>query len=160
MQAAGRNKGNPSENVQKRTLSARQTQTIAAVLMSKSVEAGLRSIQVAKSTYYGWLGDPTFKAEFDRQEREIAEAAMLSLKNLVRPAVNTLKELLEKGADPVRLRAAVTVLERSESVLTMERVLMHLEKIEEDVHELQKQKKIIYDLADHSRTGGSAGSKG
>ena len=141
MKSADKNKRIPSESVRNRTLSARQVRTIAAVLMSRSVEEGLRSIRVPKSTFYTWLADPTFKAEFDRQEREIAEEAMVSLKGLVRPAVNAIKQLLEKGADSVRLRAAITVLERSEAVLAMDKVLRRLDKVEEEMHELWETRK-------------------
>jgi hypothetical protein len=102
------------------------------------VEDGLRTAGVAKSTYYDWLTDPAFRAEYNRQESVLIDTALTSLKSLVVRAVNTLEELLDKGPAAVRLRAAVTVLERAVPVLTMERALTRLELFEEVIGELKK----------------------
>jgi hypothetical protein len=46
-------------------LSTKQAKAIPIVLAAKTYEEGCKSAQVSKTTFYNWLQDETFAAEFD-----------------------------------------------------------------------------------------------
>jgi|SRR5882672_1111403 len=60
----------------------------------------------------GWLKQPHFQAALDSLRGELVSRAGLELRAMTATAVFTLRELLENGAQPTRLRAAMFVLDR------------------------------------------------
>ena len=55
-------------------LTTKQAKAIPLLLAAKTYEEGCKSAQVSKATFYSWMQDETFAAEFDRQRTEIVDA--------------------------------------------------------------------------------------
>jgi hypothetical protein len=126
-----------SDTVQKRPLTGRQLQTIAAVVGARSVEEGLRTAKVAKATYYSWLRDPTFAAEQRQQATALAETALHALTGLVESAIGVIRSTLVQGTEAMKLRAALAVFDRIARLLEMDRIQARLQKLEDEDDELK-----------------------
>jgi len=120
--------------VSKKTkLTTRQATAIPILLAARSYEAGCKKARVAKSTFYAWLQDESFAAEFERQRSEIVEAAFSMIAQNIEKAVSTLLGLLDSKDERVKRLTANDVighfLKRRELVDLEER----LQRIEEQL---------------------------
>lgn len=91
-------------------LSARQMKAISCILVSSSIEEGLKNAEVAKSTYYEWLKEPNFSKMLYASKIRIFEDNLFEIKMLVKTAVETCKGLLTSDNESIRLRTAELVL--------------------------------------------------
>ena len=92
-------------------LSGKQSQAIPAILAAKSITAGCRKAGINRDTFYSWLKTPAFKAEFERQRKEIIDLALHELRGLTGQAVEVLRRLLKAKSEVVRLRTAMGIIE-------------------------------------------------
>jgi len=83
-------------------LTAKQAKTIPILLAAKSYEKGCKSARISKTTFYKWMQDEGFAAEFDRQRNKIVEAAFSLIAQNVEKAVSTLVGLLDTGDDRLK----------------------------------------------------------
>ena len=69
-------------------LTAKQAKSIPILLAAKSYEKGCKSARISKTTFYKWMQDDGFAAEFDRQRSKIAETAFgMIAQNIETPSV-------------------------------------------------------------------------
>ena len=94
------------------SLTHRQQLAIAQILASPSLEEARRRVRAAKGTFYGWMKDPTFKAELVHQREAVVQQVFDRLKGGMTQAVEKLLRLLEAdGQLGIQLRAAQTLLD-------------------------------------------------
>lgn len=98
-----------------RTLSNKQISAIAIVITSSSVDEGVRNAGVPRSTFYDWLKNPAFRAEMDRQEKELSDFTFRVLKSHARRAIEVLAEIRDnKNAENKdRIRACDIIITNS-----------------------------------------------
>jgi phage terminase small subunit len=86
-------------------LNARQRRAIPFIVASPTITEGVNKAGLNPKTFYQWLKQPEFKAEFNRQRNEIAEEAFRTLESSLTKAVNALTGLLD--TDDNRLKRLV-----------------------------------------------------
>jgi len=82
---------------EKAKLITKQAKAIPILLAAKSYEQGCKKAGISKATFYAWMQDEGFAAEFDRQRSEIVEAAFGLIAQNIEKAVSTLVGLLDTG---------------------------------------------------------------
>lgn len=91
-------------------LTTRQVKAIPVLLAARSYEEGCKKARVAKSTFYTWMQDGDFAAEFDRQRNEIVEAAFGMIAQNIEKAVTTLLGLLDSKDERVKRLTANDII--------------------------------------------------
>jgi phage terminase small subunit len=111
-------------------LTEKQVTTIREVITARTITAGLRKAGVSKTSFYDWLRQPHFKAEIERQRREVTKEAFDNLKAATSEAVVVLRELLKSFDESIRLRTAQTILESVLKAMEIEEVESRIIKLE------------------------------
>jgi hypothetical protein len=111
-------------------LTAKQALVISKVLQSANTAAGIRAAGISKTLYYEWLKIPAFKAELERQQKEIITESFNSLKAATGEAVAVLRELLKSREESIRLRTAQTILENVLRALEIEEIECRIARLE------------------------------
>ncbi|MBN2317285.1 MAG: hypothetical protein JXM79_25395 [Sedimentisphaerales bacterium] len=91
-------------------LTTKQTKAIPILLASKSYEEGCKKARVSKTTFYTWMQDEAFFAEFDRQRSEIVETAFGMISQNIEKAVSTLAGLLDSKDERIKRLAANDII--------------------------------------------------
>lgn len=92
-------------------LTDRQLKAIPLVVASPTYTQGCKKAKVNRTTFYEWLKDPEFKAEFDRRRKELATEAFGVLSQGLTKAVETLVGLLDSTDDRLRHLAAKDIID-------------------------------------------------
>jgi hypothetical protein len=111
-------------------LTRNQLRAIPSILGSKSITGGVKKAGISKTTFYEWLKNPDFKAEFVRQRQELVDLALHGLKASTGEAVKVLRELLNAEGESVRLRTAQAILDNVLKSIEMENIEKRLEELE------------------------------
>lgn len=91
--------------------SMKQERLAALVASGASLRAAAASAKVGERTAYSWMADPQFRVHVARLRTRILDRVV---GNLVRDALkarSTLRALVERGQDPIKLRAAAKILD-------------------------------------------------
>ncbi len=115
---------------QNKTLAPRQREAIPKILAAKNITEGVKKARIKRETFYSWLKDPLFKAEFARQRDEIIDLALYELKSTASEAVNVLKSFLNAESESVRFRSATAILEHISKFRELESIERRIEAIE------------------------------
>jgi len=91
-------------------LTTKQAKAMPILLAAKSYEEGCKKARVAKSTFYAWMQDERFAAEFGRQRSKIAEAAFGMIAQNIEKAISVLVGLLDTGDDRVKRLTAKDII--------------------------------------------------
>ena len=96
-------------------LTAKQTRTIEALLVCKSIETSAKKANISKSTLYRWLKDETFQSEFRKAKFSLISNAITTLQRSSTTAVNVLCEVMNNEETPAstRVNASRIVLEQA-----------------------------------------------
>jgi hypothetical protein len=92
-------------------LTPRQLQAIPVIIACPTITEGCEKAQVDRTTFYDWLKQPEFKAELDRQRREVVQEAFNTLGQGLNKAVEVLTSLLDTPDDRLRRLAANDIIE-------------------------------------------------
>ena len=92
------------------TLTTKQAKAIPILLSARSYEQGCKKAKISKTTFYAWMQDEDFAAEFNRQRSEIVEAAFSMIAQNIEKAVTTLVGLLDTGDDRVKRLTANDII--------------------------------------------------
>lgn len=97
-------------------LSQRQQAAINALLRGSTMTDAAKKAKVDRTTLYRWIEDPEFEAVYNRERRDLQATLRRQMSLLAEEAVDTVRNLLTSEEVPasVRLRAAMTVLERNQ----------------------------------------------
>jgi len=92
-------------------LTARQTKAIPFIVISPTYTEGIEKAKVSRKTFYGWLKQPEFKSELNRQRDEVAAEAFGLLSQGLTKAVETLVGLLDHKDDRLKRLTAKDVID-------------------------------------------------
>lgn len=102
-----------------------------AILASASLEEARRQVWAAKATFYGWMKQPEFQAELNRQRQEMIDGAIERLKGGITCAVDKLLELVRLDRRPhIQLRAAQVLLDHGIQLVKLKEFEERLETLE------------------------------
>jgi len=110
-----------------------QQKAIPIILSSRTITEGVKKAGVKRETFYLWLKNPEFKAEFIRQRQEIIDLALHELKTSASEAVTVLRELLKAEGEGVRLRTALGILEHIGKFVEFEKLEGRVETLERSI---------------------------
>jgi hypothetical protein len=96
---------------EKAKLTTKQLKAIPILLAAKSYEQGCKAAKISKATFYAWMQDEGFAAEFERQRDEIVEAAFGLIAQNIEKAVSTLVGLLNSKDERVKRLTANDVID-------------------------------------------------
>jgi len=91
-------------------LTTKQAKVIPILLSAKSYEQGCKKAKISKTTFYAWMQDEGFAAEFEKQRSEIVEAAFGMIAQNIEKAVSTLVGLLDTVDDRVKRLTANDII--------------------------------------------------
>lgn len=83
-------------------LTTKQIKAIPKLLAAKNYEKGCKSARISKTTFYKWMQDEDFAAEFDRQRNKIVDVAFGMIAQNTEKAVSTLVGLLDNKDDRLK----------------------------------------------------------
>ena len=110
-----------------------QRKAIPIILASKTISEGVKKAGIKRETFYQWIRDPEFKAEFTGQRQEIIDLALHELKTSASDAVSVLRELLQAEGEGVRLRTALGILEHIGKFVEFEKLEGRVETLERSI---------------------------
>lgn len=89
-----------------KSLTARQQQALVMIITGRSIADAAQAANVKRQTVYGWLNQPYFRQELEKEKAGFMERISLSLTNLGEKAIQALDQALMDPNISVRLRAA------------------------------------------------------
>jgi hypothetical protein len=108
----------------------KQLKSIPLILAARTIAEGCKAAKISRDTFYSWLKDLGFKAEFEAQRKAIIDIALHELKGLSGEAVKVLRELLKAENEGVRLRTATAIIENVMKSIEMEDINKRLDELE------------------------------
>jgi hypothetical protein len=118
------------KNKQNSTLSEKQRKAIPVILAARTITEGCKNARISRDSFYLWLKEPDFKAEFERQRKDTINLALHELRALAGDAVEVLRKLLKAKQEGVRLRTAMGILDHIAKFLELEAIERRLEDLE------------------------------
>jgi predicted transcriptional regulator len=114
-------------------LTAKQTRTIEALLVCKSIETTAKKANISKSTLYRWLKDENFQSEFRKAKFSLISNAITTLQRASTTAVNVLCEVMnnEETSAGIRVNASRIVLEQAIKCTELEDLEKRITDLEE-----------------------------
>jgi hypothetical protein len=94
-------------------ISPKQEKLIACLVTDRTAEGACRRANIAVTTYWRWMKDEQFVAEYRRARRGILENAVTRLQGLTTSAIDTLERNLNCENPSVEMRTASVVLEQA-----------------------------------------------
>jgi hypothetical protein len=113
-------------------LTIKQHKAITALLTGANCPDVARQIGVNERTVQRWQNLPAFKAELERQRRQLAEQALSALQGLTDRAVTRLGRLIDSESESVALRACQFVIEQTREHIEQAEILERLEALEQE----------------------------
>lgn len=118
----------------KRTLTIRQIRAIPFIVGGKTALEGVKKAKIGKTTYYGWMKQPEFKKEVNRQKNELIKQSLFDLKLSSKEAVKVLIELLKSDNETIRLKTALSILEYAKVFMEQDEIIERLKNLEEQLN--------------------------
>ena len=114
-------------------LTPKQEEAIAALMTETTVEAAAKKIDVGERTLYRWMGEPVFRAEYQRCRREAFGKAIALLQRYAAVAANTLASIAhDRGAPPsARVQASNAVLKHCRDAIELDDLAARVQMQEE-----------------------------
>jgi Helix-turn-helix of insertion element transposase len=104
--------GTPGQRIMAdETLTTKQLKAIPKILAARTYEDGCKAANISKTTFYTWMQDEAFKAEFERQRDELVETAFSLIAQNVEKAVSALVGLLDTTDDRVKRLTANDIID-------------------------------------------------
>jgi hypothetical protein len=107
----------------------------AELLAARSREEGGKTAGVSKTTFYEWMQDQTFKAEFERQRNEIIETAFGLISQNIEKAVSVLLGLLDTGDHRLKRLTANDIIGHFLKHRELDGLAGRIERVEERLTE-------------------------
>lgn len=123
-------------------ISAKQQKLIALLLSERTIDAACNKANVAVTTYWRWMQDHRFLAEYRRARRGIIENTVAKLQSLAFAAIDTLERNLNCENPAVEIRSASIVLEQSIKGLEILDVDGRLEMLESLVKSQEEEQNV------------------
>ena len=117
-------------------LTAKQTRTIEALLVCKSIETTAKKANISKSTLYRWPKDENFQSEFRKAKFSLISNAITTLQRASTTAVNVLCEIMNNEETPAGIRVNASRIVLEQAIKCTE-----LEDLEKRIADLEKVKR-------------------
>jgi hypothetical protein len=95
------------------SISQKQEKLIAHLLTDRTIDGACRNANVAVTTYWRWMKDERFLAEYRRARRDILESTVARLQSITVNAIDTLERNLNCENPSVETRTASVILEQA-----------------------------------------------
>ena len=97
-------------------VATKKLQALSLLAAGSPIDKVANTIGVHRATLWRWKKDPKFVAEWNKMLEEMKERQTLALVKLQEEALNALYSCLNNKNHIVRLRAALSVMERMENL--------------------------------------------
>ena len=97
-------------------VATKKLQALSLLAAGSPIDKVANTLGVHRATLWRWKKDPKFVAEWNKMLAEMKERQTLALVKLQEEALNALYSCLNSKNDRVRLRAALSVMERVENL--------------------------------------------
>ena len=97
-------------------VATKKLQALSLLAAGSPLEKVANTLGVHRATLWRWKKDPKFVAEWNKMLAEMKERQTLALVKLQEEALNALYSCLNSKNDVVRLRAALSVMERVDNL--------------------------------------------
>ena len=97
-------------------VATKKQQALSLLAAGSPLEKVAHSIGVHRATLWRWKKDPKFVAEWNKMLEEMKQRQTYALVKLQKEAIGALYSCLNSKNDVVRLRAALSVMERVENL--------------------------------------------
>lgn len=125
---------NPEQSVRNsQDLSEKQTKAIVAILQSRTIAEGCRKAKISRETFYTWFKELAFRAEFERQRRELIDLSLHELKTSAGEAVEVLRKLLKARNENIRFKTATAIIESILKSIELEDLNKRIEVLEKAI---------------------------
>lgn len=121
-------------------ISPKQEKLIAHLLTDRTVEGACRQAKVAVTTYWRWMKDDRFLAEYRRARRDILEGTIARLQSITVNAIDTLERNLNCENPSVETRTASVILEQAIKGLEILDIENRIENLEAFLESKEKEK--------------------
>jgi hypothetical protein len=111
-------------------ISPKQMRAIPIILGARTITDGCKAAKIGRDTFYLWMSDDDFKAEYRRQEKAIIEEAFHELKAGIGESVKVLRSLLGARNENVRLKAAQGILDNVTKIIELQELEGRIEALE------------------------------
>jgi hypothetical protein len=106
---------------------------IAALLSEPTVEGAAIKAGVSHATLKNWLKRPAFQQAYRAARRQVVEAAITRVQQMAIAGAAELYKLLRSRREPIRLKAATTILTFAVRGLELDDLVTRVEQLEETV---------------------------
>ncbi len=120
-------------------LSTKQQKLIALLLTERTIDEACKKANVAVTTYWRWMQDQQFLAQYRSVRRGILENTIAKLQAIVFAAIETLERNLNCENPAVEIRCAAIILEQSIKGVEMLEIENRLEMLEVLVKHKERQ---------------------
>jgi hypothetical protein len=104
---------------------------IAALMSEPTVEAAAIQARVSHATLKNWLKRPASQQAYRAARRQIVEAAVIRVQQMAMAGTAELHKLLRSRREPIRLKAATTILTFAIRGLEQDDLVTRVENLEE-----------------------------
>ncbi|MBK8465318.1 MAG: hypothetical protein IPL32_05760 [Chloracidobacterium sp.] len=111
-------------------ISTKQQKLIALLLTERTIDEACKKANVAVTTYWRWMQDQRFLAQYRTARRGILENTIAKLQSIVFAAIETLERNLNCENPAVEIRCAAIILEQSIKGVEMLEIEGRLEMLE------------------------------
>ena len=132
--------GDDSPGDEPAALTHRQIAALPYLISSSTVKDGARLAGISRMTYYRWMEDDHFRAEFERLRNEELRLAQAELKGLTLKGALVLGQMLEDPSPDIRLRAAQSAVTAGLKISDQSDIRDRLERLSE-AQDLQRARK-------------------
>lgn len=128
--------------IQNDPLPAKQAAAVAALLTQPTTEAAAAAVGVGRATLKRWLDEPAFRAALASAELQVIDHAVRRLLTMHGTALDVLTELMSEAPAPIKLRAAISVLELGTRLRDLRNEEQRLAELEQRLAELESEGKV------------------
>ena len=94
-------------------ISAKQAGLIALLLTERTIDDACKKAKVSVSTYWRWMKEPAFLAEYRKARDGILENTVAQIQSLTSEAIETLRRNMNCKVPSVEIRCATIILDQS-----------------------------------------------
>ena len=123
-------------------LSNRQIKALPYLVSSATVTEGIKLAGISRTTFYRWMEDEAFRAEFENLRADIQSYAYAELRGLTLKGALVLAQMLEDESPAIRLKAAQTALSTGMKLTEVADLQEKMANLE-DAYTAHKSKKTI-----------------
>ena len=116
--------------MESKDLNNRQKKSLSLLVSAKTVAEGCKKASISPKTYYEWMKNPLFKEELARQQNDISDKTIGTLRESMGKAIGVLVALLDSKTESTRRLAASDLLAHGMRLRELEEIEERLSSVE------------------------------